>query len=333
MNPRYTIALLTFTLPFLLSAQGLNWNTTEFLKRDRIQPTRDILPSSASLKQYAPYTHYQYGMTCVAYSLATARTILYAKQKGYTTKDQITANSFSPWFIYYRNRDARDQGCTMGLNPDKAITDLLNNGVPYLMEVEYKDYYPFTDKMLTNFYPTSYSEDVADAKNYQLDAAYRLESMDDIKVALSNGLPVMIGMMPPNSFAEQKGKERWQPGAAEQPESKNAHAMVVVGYDDAKYGGAIEVLNSYGVEWGTGGYIWISYADALRFTAGAYALEARGAQRFGQAPAPAAGTAAAIPAQEAVPSWKGVSDFNFQAGAPTQTMEQFRKLPATAPNK
>ena len=32
------------------------------------------------------------------------------------------------------------------------------------------------------------------------------------------------------------------------------HAMVVVGYDDDKYGGAFEILNSWGTYWGNKGF-------------------------------------------------------------------------------
>jgi hypothetical protein len=326
MTHRSLLVILAVTVQLALSGQGLNWNTEAFLKRDRIQPTRDILPTSASLKRYAPHTHYQYGATCVAYSLATARTILHAKARGMTDKDAITATSFSPWFIYYRNRDPEDLNCNLGLDPDKAITDVLNNGVPYMADVEYREYYPFTDRLLTSYYPESYAADVAEAKNYQLDAAYRLESMDDIRLALASGMPVLIGMMPPGSFAKQQERSRWQPGVGEEPDEKNAHAMVVVGYDDSKYGGAIEVLNSYGVGWGMGGYIWISYADVLRFTAGAYALEARGAQRFGQALSTTTADGGALLPQENTPSWKGLGEFTFQAGSPGATQKPFQAL-------
>ncbi|MBK9540060.1 MAG: C1 family peptidase [Flavobacteriales bacterium] len=325
MSFRSACILLFGALPYVLSAQGLNWNAEAFQRRERIQPTRDDLPPSASLKRYAPYTHYQYGSTCVAFSLATARTILEAKAKGLTDKDAISANSFSPWFIYYRNRAAGDVGCSKGLDPDKAIADVLNNGVQHLMEVEYGEYYPFTDKLLTDYYPPSYSTDVKEASDYRLDAAYRLESIDDIRVALANGMPVIIGMMPPDSFTAQIGKPLWEPRSDEEPKPENAHALVVLGYDDSKNGGAIEVLNSWGKEWGQGGYIWIRYEDALRFTAGAYALEAGGGQRFKQAPQ-VGGESATIPAQESAPEWKGVGDFSFQCGSPATTQAQFKAL-------
>ena len=46
--------------------------------------------------------------------------------------------------------------------------------------------------------------------------------------------------------------------------------MCVVGYDDAQYGGAFEIQNSWGINWGNKGYIWIRYADFARFVKYAY---------------------------------------------------------------
>ncbi len=41
-----------------------------------------------------------------------------------------------------------------------------------------------------------------------------------------------------------------------------SHAMVIVGYDNKKYGGAFKVMNSWGDQWGDGGFFWVSYAAA-----------------------------------------------------------------------
>lgn len=39
------------------------------------------------------------------------------------------------------------------------------------------------------------------------------------------------------------------------------HAYAVLGYDDAKYGGAFRIPNSWGTRWGQRGYCWVSYDD------------------------------------------------------------------------
>ena len=95
-----SISILTFS-------QGLIWNDeikeqmeSSFKKVETT--TRSYYPSSYSLEKYTSYVHHQ-GKTamCVAYSLANCRTIIYAKNKRLRGKKEITAESFSPFFIYY----------------------------------------------------------------------------------------------------------------------------------------------------------------------------------------------------------------------------------------
>jgi hypothetical protein len=73
----------------------------------------------------------------------------------------------------------------------------------------------------------------------------------------------------PDSFQTAKGV--WRP-----PENAaldyGGHAMCVVGYDDAQYGGAFEVQNSWGENWGNSGYIWIPYEVFDRFANEAYEI-------------------------------------------------------------
>lgn len=41
----------------------------------------------------------------------------------------------------------------------------------------------------------------------------------------------------------------------------SGHAMCIIGYDDSKFGGAFEVMNSWGDNWGDDGYFWVKYSD------------------------------------------------------------------------
>ena len=63
----------------------------------------------------------------------------------------------------------------------------------------------------------------------------------------------------------------WQP--VESPRVfHGGHAMCVVGYDDDRYGGAFEILNSWGTDWGNNGYIWIRYRDFAAFVDSAFEM-------------------------------------------------------------
>lgn len=47
-------------------------------------------------------------------------------------------------------------------------------------------------------------------------------------------------------------------------EKDEGHGMCIVGYDDTKFGGAFEIVNSWGVDWANGGFIWIRYDDLYK---------------------------------------------------------------------
>jgi hypothetical protein len=51
------------------------------------------------------------------------------------------------------------------------------------------------------------------------------------------------------------------------------HAMCVIGYDDRKEGGAFEIMNSWGPEWGKNGIGWVLYKDFKHFVREAYGLD------------------------------------------------------------
>jgi hypothetical protein len=48
--------------------------------------------------------------------------------------------------------------------------------------------------------------------------------------------------------------------------------MCIVGYDDNKFGGAFEIMNSWGKEYGDNGFIWFRYEDFAKEVKTAYAL-------------------------------------------------------------
>jgi C1A family cysteine protease len=51
------------------------------------------------------------------------------------------------------------------------------------------------------------------------------------------------------------------------------HAMCVIGYDDRKEGGAFQIMNSWGNDWGVNGIGWVLYKDFKHFVREAYGLD------------------------------------------------------------
>jgi hypothetical protein len=96
-----------------------------------------------------------------------------------------------------------------------------------------------------------------------------------IKENLSQGAPVVIGMMVGGSYMQGMfGQDVWMPTAEDkQMMGFGGHAQCVVGYDDRKYGGAFLIMNSWGPKWGNNGFAWVRYPDFKYFVREAYGLE------------------------------------------------------------
>lgn len=227
--------------------------------------TRDytVLPSSASLKKYCPTPGSQKGGTCVGWSSAyAARTIVEAKQNGWTDKSTITANAFAGYYIYANIKRSDDYDCSWGSFIDDALQLMIDKGVP-----KHKDFkVPCSASIPGNIYSLAKKHKIQDyARLFGMDDSHSVK-LQTLKKSLANGNPVVIGMKCPDSFG---GEGYWKP--TEDPGgSYGGHAMCVIGYDDSMYGGAFEVMNSWGTWWGNEGFIWIKYHDFTAFTKYAY---------------------------------------------------------------
>lgn len=229
----------------------------------------DNLPSRASLKAYAPFPHHQ-GIfsTCVGWATAyTARTILAARARGLTDRKAITEQAFSPGFVY-ASLQPDDPYCERGSSISHALQLLRETGVP--------SYRSFAEDCPAGLPPKLQSQ-AAEHKIKDFSRLFNLNDSAELKVrvvkkALAEQRPVVIGMKNPPSFRKQRGLELWEP--SEDPQTiRNGHALVVVGYDDQRHGGAFELQNSWGEGWGKDGYIWVRYDDFSRFTRQAYELK------------------------------------------------------------
>ena len=227
------------------------------------------LPSSFSLKQYAPLPGDQedYG-TCVGWAAGyAARTISESVALNRLNQTETTQNAFSPIYIY-RNIRPDDPTGRYGAQIYTALDLMRDTGAVKMLEIERSLSFPNIDL-------TSYKN----SRNYPIGDYVTLFSRDDrqkpalitriVKKSLTEGKPVIIGMNTPNSFVD--AKDVWQPD--ESPDYfYYGHALCVVGYDDNKYGGAFEVLNSWGRKWGNGGYIWIPYQVFVDFVTEGYEI-------------------------------------------------------------
>jgi hypothetical protein len=229
---------------------------------------KNPLPESANLQKYAPAVGDQGKQgSCVAWSSAYgARTILESARTG-TEPNSIR---FSPSFLY--NQIGLD-GCE-GSYINRAMDFMSQKGsVPY-------ESFPYTDQNCSR-QPDQQLLD--QARQFRMRGSNRLTVGDNtskidlraIKENLSQGAPVVIGMMVGGSYMQpMMGQDVWIPTQDDYAQMGfGGHAQCVVGYDDAKYGGSFLIMNSWGPQWGRNGFAWVKYKDFLTFVREAYGLE------------------------------------------------------------
>lgn len=276
MHKFYILCFVIPLLPLLSSAQteyglGMNRNDEAYENSPRKATllTRDYsdIPSSHSLKKYCPAIDNQgeYG-TCVGWSSAyAARTILEAYQNGWTDTYTITQNAYSAGFLYYHIKDSYDYNCQGGSFPSDAMESMMRKGVP--KHTDYNDDCP--SSISSNIYSLAESHKIQDYATLFDPYASNSIKAQSVKKAIANNNPVVIGMMLPQSFMYTG--EKWTPEPYDNLNNTiGGHAMCVVGYDDYKYGGAFEIMNSWGTNWGGQGFVWVTYEDFAEYVLYAY---------------------------------------------------------------
>ncbi len=91
----------------------------------------------------------------------------------------------------------------------------------------------------------------------------------DVKKALMRGNPVVVELQVTTEFKNLKQTRFYDPKLGDKTAAGTQH-LVVVGYDEERR--AFELQNSWGREWGNGGYIWVSYDDLGALAANGFVL-------------------------------------------------------------
>ena len=228
------------------------------------------IPNNVSLKQYSPIpeSQGQYG-TCVGWSTAfAARTISESIALNRTNARLNSSNAFSPIYVY--KSITNDPSGKNGACISDALDLMKNNGiVKRLPEEKNMDFSKIILSQFSSFQKYQISNYVRLFSNPNGVPGTVSERVLPVKKSIAEGKPVIIGMNCPNSFFT--AKDQWQPN--ENPNANyGGHAMCVVGYDDDKYGGAFEIQNSWGTNWGNDGYIWINYRNFAAYVYHAYEI-------------------------------------------------------------
>lgn len=231
---------------------------------------KNPLPEKFSLLQYAPkrLNQGQQG-SCVAWASAyAARTILEAQRTG---RDPNSVK-FSPSFMY--NQISLDKRTCQGSYIKLAMDNMMGIGAVPFNDFRY-------DESTCSTEPSRQLK--AEAQAYKIrgfqrlteeDNTYAAREMLSIKQNLAKGSPVIIGMMVGGSFMQNmKNREVWVPTNSDYSQRGfGGHAMCVIGYDDYKDGGAFQIMNSWGEDWGVKGIAWVRYTDFKAFNIESYGL-------------------------------------------------------------
>jgi hypothetical protein len=311
------LLIILINVPTLVSSQGFDWSDEskeEFSSFPELEITRDITPVRYSLEKYLPPTLSQ-GKTgmCVAYSLSYCRTILYAKNKNLSHEKDIVRNTFSPFFIYNMCMPSNNSNCMKGLDPLRSLHNLKKYGIAQLFNVEYPNFYPFTEnRLMCDGYPTSFENDLANASIYKIDGYEKVTTVVQIKESIAKGNPIFFGFSPlPASWHTLWEKDSWNPndmffcfhkeyecdirtndvsGLCKNHKPTNwnpegGHAMTLIGYDNNKNGGSFLILNSWGSSWGKDGKVWVKYDDFFTYCPFAVSIsKKRESLNFGSSP-------------------------------------------------
>ncbi|MEZ4956806.1 MAG: C1 family peptidase [Saprospiraceae bacterium] len=251
---------------------GAALSEEEYYKADVYEPLSTStafgdpkLPASVSLLDYAPKRMHQGQQgSCVGWASSYgARTILQARATGQNPNNV----AFSPSFLY--NHIALD-GC-QGAYMNNAMEFLQRNGDLPFTEFSYDE--RSCSKRASSSQQTA-------ASQYRIKGFNRLSNgardfgidMNGVRQHLAAGAPVVIGMMVGGTFMHQMvGQEYWRPTQRDyQQYGFSGHAMCVIGYDDNEQ--TVQIMNSWGPEWGRNGTAKITYQDFQNFTKEAYGL-------------------------------------------------------------
>ncbi len=249
------IGVVLFALSHAAFAQGALLETLDEL-RGASEPLsyRGTAPDRLDLSSKLPPVRSQGGTsTCVSWAATYAAASFALRARGLGS-----ALTLSPSFTY--NQVSRDQWCGRGTTISATLNLLRDVGALPIEEFAF-------DGGWCGRQPTA--AELERAKQFRIKswAAFDSTSLDKVKEQLARGVAVIFGM----SLTRKMDALRGDAILEEDDIPGEGHAMVAVGYDDAKR--AFLVRNSFGQSWGNKGYGWFGYDFWKRNVRVGYVIE------------------------------------------------------------
>lgn len=236
--------------------QGYKPNSNKSLELvDEADIDEDVfnLPSAFSLVG-PPIITQEETSQCVAFSGAYYILSMYNGVKGSQNNNLAGSPQFA--FAQYKKIN-KDNDCADGC----FLFDDPDDGVKGMAEI-LKEYgttswnqTPFVNS--NNCFVTSAAQ-VSQATKNKIDDYYRLDkseflNTEELKSWLYAGFPLWFAVKVDEGFQDLT-TNIWNKASGK---DEGGHAMVIVGYDDAKK--AFKIANSWGEDWGDKGYGWVDY--------------------------------------------------------------------------
>lgn len=225
------------------------------------------LPQSVDLTPYCPEVRHQgYIFSCVGWSAGyAAMSIQRAILNRCTDREVITRNAHSALFLY---NQIKSEDCKQGARISDALRLLSTKGDCLARQFDFE---------VNNCEQVPDSAVADAARRYAIQdylTLFGAKESGDIKVlrvkkVLAAQKPAVIGMTVLRNFYDLKNAQYWHPTLGNTTPA-GGHAMTVVGYDDRRE--AFRLMNSWGKNWGDGGFIWVKYSDFGHYCKYAYAL-------------------------------------------------------------
>ena len=236
-------------------------------------------PSSISLRDYAPPVKMQSGNSCIGYAVAySALSIMHNIQLGITKEFQKRFTAFDPYFIYSISHFKSDnvKNCNDGTYMSYAFLNLKLIGCKKLWMSPLLN---CNKKAKSKHYSSSTPFSIKKFEKFDKNTLNDINKLEEkIKIALNSKKPVVIGLKYTNSMLEDNFKDGsvknnglWQPSYYDK--FQGGHAVTIIGYDDDKFGGSYEIMNSWGDIYGDNGFMWIKYKDLKNIIVRGYVME------------------------------------------------------------
>lgn len=252
--------------------QGLKLDAKSYKSIEQYEPTEEqgfaqtSLPSKLSYRIYTPTVGHQGDVsTCVGWAVSYAQLSTQQNiQMGVTDEFQKLFRAMDPNFLYSHLRGYNDTWCKDGVQMEPAMIALKDYGTKPWMSDPWLE----CNSTLTQFAQNQ-------ASYYTISGYKRMpedELVKNVKTALFNKLIVSVGVELTESFENGTAVNfgMWAPKSGEK--MTGGHAMCVIGYDDVKYGGSFEVMNSWGDKYGDNGFVWIKYNDFAKLVSEAFVI-------------------------------------------------------------